>query len=560
LSGLSDGGELSLDSDSASLGLDDDSSLSGLSDGDELSLDSNSASLGLDDESSLSGLSDGDELSLDSDSASLGLDDESSLSGLSDDDDLNSLNLDSDDGSDLSALGLLEETNEDELSLDSLGELELDEEFDLSSLESDDLEKSSLGESETTAKDVVSQETLDSGTVQPVVSNHEAAEFVDTSDVANIPEPLDVSEEEFESSTEPVSYFELDDDGESVLNDDFTLEGEALFVPPQPATSSFAVSAATPAVPVATVEQVSELPVVPEENLKVEPPPMLAATEQTVVEEVALVEENRITSEPTELTETHLATSDIPTGEAEIIDLLPPHEEEIAFSDPLAPELEDEIDSFSAEELLPDAEETEFTPASDEMGMTEEELAAFIEAESAEGLDEASEEFHLGDDLTDDDMTQFSAVESDGEAEQTLESLQQNTHLSLDDDEHFAGLEAELSEDDDTDDPLQSLDTADEADESYLNTMESSHNHFATGDEDDLDKLLSRLNEGDLGDFDETEAAFDSADEISGKFDLAQMYLDMQDNETARNILNEILAEGDSEQQRKAQELMDEIA
>jgi len=120
-------------------------------------------------------------------------------------------------------------------------------------------------------------------------------------------------------------------------------------------------------------------------------------------------------------------------------------------------------------------------------------------------------------------------------------------------------LEAKLSEDEDTDDPLQSLDTADEADESYLNTRESSHSHFATGDEDDLDKLLSRLNEGDLGDFDE-EAAFDSADEISGKFDLAQMYLDMQDSETARNILNEILAEGDSEQQRKAQELMDEIA
>jgi pilus assembly protein FimV len=156
-------------------------------------------------------------------------------------------------------------------------------------------------------------------------------------------------------------------------------------------------------------------------------------------------------------------------------------------------------------------------------------------------------------------MLQFSAVESDEEAEQTLESLQQNTHLTLDDDENFAGLEAELSEDTEPD-PLQSLDTADEEDESYLNTTESSHSHFATGDEDDLDKLLSRLNEGDLGDFDETEVAFDSADEISGKFDLAQMYLDMQDSETARNILNEILAEGDSEQQRKAQELMDEIA
>jgi len=36
--------------------------------------------------------------------------------------------------------------------------------------------------------------------------------------------------------------------------------------------------------------------------------------------------------------------------------------------------------------------------------------------------------------------------------------------------------------------------------------------------------------------------------------------LDMQDSETARNILSEILAEGDNEQQRKARELMDEIA
>ena len=49
-------------------------------------------------------------------------------------------------------------------------------------------------------------------------------------------------------------------------------------------------------------------------------------------------------------------------------------------------------------------------------------------------------------------------------------------------------------------------------------------------------------------------------DDINGQFDLAQMYINMEDNESARTILEEISERGNEEQKRKAQELMAEIA
>ncbi|EIJ44342.1 FimV N-terminal domain protein [Beggiatoa alba B18LD] len=58
----------------------------------------------------------------------------------------------------------------------------------------------------------------------------------------------------------------------------------------------------------------------------------------------------------------------------------------------------------------------------------------------------------------------------------------------------------------------------------------------------------------DLGDLDL------ESDDIGDKFNLAQMYRDMEDNDTARNILSEILAEGNAEQKQKAQTMMEEIS
>jgi pilus assembly protein FimV len=222
-------------------------------------------------------------------------------------------------------------------------------------------------------------------------------------------------------------------------------------------------------------------------------------------------------------------------SEAEIAD---------ALSDELLPE-EDDLNTFVSDDLTHD--DLEFSSSHDD-NMTEEDLAAFIEAESAENLEETPTEFQLGDDPNDEEP-RFTAVDADDEPEPSLESLQQNSQFLIEDEDAFAELDTEME-------------TLPDFDETELNDASAldSETEIASADEDDLDKLLSQLSDGDLDDFDSSDTEFDSVDEINGKFDLAQMYLDMQDNETARSILNEILEEGDSEQQRKAKALMAELA
>lgn len=49
-------------------------------------------------------------------------------------------------------------------------------------------------------------------------------------------------------------------------------------------------------------------------------------------------------------------------------------------------------------------------------------------------------------------------------------------------------------------------------------------------------------------------------DEVNTKLDLARAYVEMGDEEDAREILKEVLAEGDDQQRREAQEILDGIA
>ena len=47
--------------------------------------------------------------------------------------------------------------------------------------------------------------------------------------------------------------------------------------------------------------------------------------------------------------------------------------------------------------------------------------------------------------------------------------------------------------------------------------------------------------------------------EIDAKFNLVKLYKEMQDNPSARDMLAEILKEGDAQQQVQAQEMLDEL-
>ncbi len=78
--------------------------------------------------------------------------------------------------------------------------------------------------------------------------------------------------------------------------------------------------------------------------------------------------------------------------------------------------------------------------------------------------------------------------------------------------------------------------------------------------DDSLGEPLSTYNlDDDEGAEDYDPTLFSGVDVISTKLDLAKAYIDMGDQEGARSILGEVVAEGNDEQQREAQELIDQL-
>lgn len=63
------------------------------------------------------------------------------------------------------------------------------------------------------------------------------------------------------------------------------------------------------------------------------------------------------------------------------------------------------------------------------------------------------------------------------------------------------------------------------------------------------------MDAGGDDDFDISQLSED-VDEVTTKLDLARAYMDMGDNEGARNILEEVKSEGNPAQKKQAEELM----
>jgi pilus assembly protein FimV len=93
------------------------------------------------------------------------------------------------------------------------------------------------------------------------------------------------------------------------------------------------------------------------------------------------------------------------------------------------------------------------------------------------------------------------------------------------------------------DDAVQELEMATETDETEI-LPESIE--FTLDDEDEYEN--------------EAEGLLASADEVATKLDLARAYLDMEDPDGARSILQEVIDEGDEEQKSEAQSLISKIA
>ena len=194
-------------------------------------------------------------------------------------------------------------------------------------------------------------------------------------------------------------------------------------------------------------------------------------------------------------------------------------------------------------------------------------------------------------DTEDDDVSALATV-NDSKADDVDESLDLDDLLDAPLDEVVDGAgelseetaeELTLDEVEETDDLAELLveDTAEEsADDSKVEDEESIEEPLVAEDDNDnddfsdLEDLMSSDAEGlaensDLIggiDLDELAAADDEFDFLAGtdecatKLDLARAYVDMEDADGARELLQEVIQEGNDEQKSEAKDLIDKLS
>ena len=228
-------------------------------------------------------------------------------------------------------------------------------------------------------------------------------------------------------------------------------------------------------------------------------------------------------------------------------------EEDLSLEDDLGLSLEEVPAVTTTSEV-----EEDLSLAEDfDLSLEEEPTATASEAEEdlslAEDFDLSLEEEHATtakEELENEDSATIEISEEDLSFEEDLltDNLSSEENQPVAEENEFdlnaMGLDEELTSE------LENLATTDNG-----NTEETD-----LGNTDDLESLLGSFSDQDLSELSEEDTDFDSADEISGQFDLAKMFIDMDDNESALGILEEISTKGNDEQKRKAKELMEEIA
>ncbi len=168
-------------------------------------------------------------------------------------------------------------------------------------------------------------------------------------------------------------------------------------------------------------------------------------------------------------------------------------------------------------------------------------------------------EFNLDDYAKEADVDTDTAIESLEEINDNDESLSFDTTFSLDNEDTKTDFDTSLNFEDDlkihedvlsVDEEPISLDLTKAAEQTELLPTDDSFQNLDTNLDLDAD---------DSG-FEFDIDAYDDIDEAETKLDLASAYADMGDPEGARNILEEVLKEGNDEQKSKAQALLKELS
>ncbi|MEH6604055.1 MAG: FimV/HubP family polar landmark protein [Pseudomonadales bacterium] len=165
--------------------------------------------------------------------------------------------------------------------------------------------------------------------------------------------------------------------------------------------------------------------------------------------------------------------------------------------------------------------------------------AGWLDDLDAEQVDHAEGmPFEQDDDFFDDDMSELDAALDDTNEDDTDDELEAEDDISLDWD-----ADEELSDDD------LSLDLDDS------NELDTDFDDIEMG-EDELGDIFG----DDNGDDEDTD--LDDGEELDGvatKIELAQAYIDMGDGDGAKDVLQEVLDEGNEEQKAQAQDILSSL-
>lgn len=208
-------------------------------------------------------------------------------------------------------------------------------------------------------------------------------------------------------------------------------------------------------------------------------------------------------------------------------------------------ELDAELDKVAGEEdELGGAEMEESTLDDLELDVSDEDLALMEEfSDSADSANASSEDDEL-------------SLDDELELEDTLrESELMGESDTASPEQEIAG-EEELANLDDLDElDLDSLDGLIEEPEANLQDDELPVASDEVQEDGPAKSSLDDIDENELGDDDDFDFLA-GTDEAATKLDLARAYIEMGDNDGARDILEEVALEGDDEQKVEAQELL----
>jgi pilus assembly protein FimV len=186
----------------------------------------------------------------------------------------------------------------------------------------------------------------------------------------------------------------------------------------------------------------------------------------------------------------------------------------------------------------------------DNMAVRAKLLKVYHAAGDVEAFDSAASEFR--DSVTDDDG-QWQRIAVLGNELSPGNELYRSAETVPDEQENVVEFDMDLSELDD----VSPEDTVIEEVEAVVQDFDMG---AETGEADALPESIEFVLDDEDEDEIEGEGLLANTDEVATKLDLARAYLDMEDPDGARSILQEVIDEGNEEQQSEAQSLISNIA